>query len=164
MQDPTSTRRRFVTAAIALYGSASLQPVIVWAQSGAGGRPDADVVRMARLLYPHDALLDDVYAEVLGDAISQAETAFTTWLDEIAGALDAATKGDFLAAGEAAQIAAMSALEDEAAFTAIQAKVRDGLYLHPACWKVVGYGGPSFQDGGYLHRGAGEIDWLLEDE
>jgi hypothetical protein len=32
-----------------------------------------------------------------------------------------------------------------------------------AYWKHVGYPGPSKDFGGYLRRGAGEIDWLGED-
>jgi len=164
MGDSNTTRRRFITAAIALSGSATLQPVIAWAQARDGSRPGADMVRMARLLYPHTALSNDVYAEVLGDAIAQSATEFPISLSELADVLDSQTGGDFLAADEAAQVTAMRTIESEPIFGAIRSKVRDGLYLHPACWEVVGYGGPSFQNGGYLQRGAGEIDWLPEGE
>ena len=164
MRNSITTRRRFVAAAVALSGSATLQPILAWAQAGNGGPPGADMVRMARLLYPHAALSDDVYAAVLGHALGQSATDFAEALDEAAVMLDLEAGADFLAADEAAQIAAMRAIEGEAIFAAIRTKVRDGLYLHPECWKVVGYGGPSFQDGGYLHRGAGEIDWLPEVE
>jgi hypothetical protein len=158
----TTTRRRFLAAAITLAGSTTLQPLIAWAQSGS--RPAAAMVRMARLLYPHDALADDVYAEVLGDALSAATQEFADMLDLASAELDARTGGDFLAADEADQIVAMRAIENDAAFSAIRATVRDGVYQHPACWELIGYGGPSFKDGGYLHRGAGEIDWLPEGE
>ena len=164
MHDSISTRRRFIAAAVSLYGSTTLQPVIGWAQAGNGDRPGAEVIRMARLLYPHAALSDDVYADVLGDVLAQSAAEFADALDEMAATLDSNTGTDFLRADEAAQVTAMRAIEGEAVFKAIRAKVRDGLYLHPACWKVIGYGGPSFQDGGYLHRGAGEIDWLPEGE
>lgn len=157
-----TTRRRFLAAASALAGTTTLQPLITWAQSG--GRPGGAMIRMARLLYPYDALADDVYAEVLGDALSTAAEERADLLDQVNSDLDARTNGDFLGADEAAQIAAMQAIENGAAFGAVRASVRDGLYLHPACWKLIGYGGPSFRDGGYLHRGAGEIDWLPEGE
>lgn len=170
MGNDTTSRRRFIAAAIALSGSAAsisvLQPINAWAQARDGRRPDAGIVAMARLLYPHEALSDDVYSEVLGDALSgtAADNVLANSLDEAGAALDLRTGGDFIGASEDAQIAAMRAIEQDQAFAAIRAHVRDGLYLHPACWEVIGYGGPSFQDGGYLHRGAGDIDWLPEGE
>jgi len=170
MGNDTTSRRRFVAAAIALSGATAsaslLKPISAWAQSGADSRPDADMVRFARLLYPHDALDDDVYAQVLGDAISAVadDDVVATQLDDVGVLLDTQAGGDFLAADEDTQVNAMRGVEQAAAFAAIRVRIRDGLYLHPACWKVVGYGGPSFQHGGYLHRGAGEIDWLPEGE
>jgi len=170
MDQSVITRRRFMVAAIALSGTTAsmsiLQPVSAWAQASDGGRPNPDMIRMARLLYPHDALSDGVYADILGDALSAtaAEDSFAMLLDAVGEALDSQIDGSFVMADEADQIAAMRVIEGDAAFTAVQAAVRTGIYQHPACWKVIGYGGPSFQDGGYLHRGAGEIDWLPEGE
>jgi len=164
------TRRRFMVAAMTLSGTTAsmsvLQPISVWAQASDGGRPDHDMVRMARLLYPHDALSDDVYAEILGDALSATavDDSFAVLLDDVGAALDSQMGSDFVTADEAAQIAAMRVIEGDSAFIAIQEAVRTGVYQHPACWEAIGYGGPSFQDGGYLHRGAGEIDWLPEGE
>lgn len=170
MDHSVITRRRFIVAAISISGTTAsisvLQPISAWAQSSDGRRPDCAVVRMARLLYPHDALSDDVYAEILGDALSAtaADDSFAVLLDDTCAALDLHTGGDFVSADEAAQIAAMRVIEGGTAFTAIQAAVRASVYQHPACWEAIGYGGPSFQDGGYLHRGFGEIDWLPEGE
>ena len=171
MHHSVITRRRFMVAAITISGTKAsmsvLQPISAWAQaSDARRRPDREMVRMARLLYPHDALSDGVYAGILGAALSAtaADESFAVLLDDVGAALDSQTGGDFVTADEAAQIAAMRVIEGYTAFTAIQAAVRTGVYQHPACWKAIGYGGPSFQDGGYLHRGVGEIDWLPEGE
>ncbi len=170
MRHCVNTRRRFLVAAITLSGSAVsmsiLQPIRTWARTSDGSRPDTAMVRMARLLYPHDALADDVYAEILGDALSAtaADGSFALLLDKVGAALDSQTGGDFLTADEASQIAAMRVIDEDTVFAAIQTSVRTGVYLHPACWDAIGYGGPSFQAGGYLHRGAGEIDWLPENE
>lgn len=170
MGQTVTTRRRFVIAAITLSGTTAsmsvLQPISAWAQANDGRQPDRDMVRMARLLYPHDALSDGVYAEILGDTLSStaANDSIAVLLDDVGVALDSQTAGDFFLADQATQIAAMRAIENNSAFTAIQAAVRTGVYQHSACWDAIGYGGPSFQDGGYLHRGVGEIDWLPEDE
>jgi len=170
MDHSAITRRRFMIAAIALSGTTAslsvLQPIGAWAQSNDSRRPGRDMVRMARLLYPHDALSDGVYAEILGDALSAAaaDDSFAVVLDDVGAALESQTGGDFVEADEADQIAAMRAIENESAFATIRATVRDGIYQHPACWEIIGYGGPSFEKGGYLHRGVGEIDWLPEGE
>jgi hypothetical protein len=36
----------------------------------------------------------------------------------------------------------------------------DGPYNLPAVWKKLGYQGSSWQFGGYLNRGFGDIAWL----
>ena len=170
MSYSTTSRRRFVVGLIGLSGttaSTSVFPSIgAWAQDSDGRRLDPGVVRFARLLYPHDALSDNVYAEVLRDTLlaTAADDSFAILLDEVGEALDSHTGSDFVTVGQAAQIAAMRVVESEPAFSIIQKAVRAGVYQHPVCWEVIGYGGPSFQDGGYLHRGVGEIDWLPEKE
>ena len=167
MKDSTSTRRRFLTAAIAFSGIATgtLGPAVLrfgaaWAQSGDQGTSSNVLVRMARLLLPHDAVADDVYAETLNDAL--AATADDSSIAEVEALLDAQQSADFIALDEEAQLAAMRAIENSAPFAAVLAAVKTHLYGHPAVWKVINYEGPSYQDGGYLNRGAGEIDWLPE--
>ena len=58
------------------------------------------------------------------------------------------------------QLAAMIAVEQMDFFAVIRGAVSQRLYYHPAIWALLGYEGPSFQQGGYLNRGAGDIDWL----
>jgi hypothetical protein len=156
------TRRRFLVAAITFSGVATGATILrasnAWAQSGDG--PDASMIRLARLMFPHDEVVDEVFAEILDDALggTAADGSFEATLDVAADALPAG----FIELDEAAQIEALTAVQDEAFFGSVFAAVRLRLYDHPACWRAIGYGGPSFADGGYLHRGAGEIDWLPE--
>jgi hypothetical protein len=127
-----------MVAAIALSGTSAaisvLQPIRAWAQASDGRSPGPAMVRMARLLFPHDALTDDVYAEVLGAALSatSADGSFAALLDEAGAELDTHSGGDFLAASEAARIAAMEAIETDTAFQAIRINVLMGVYQHPA--------------------------------
>jgi hypothetical protein len=81
----------------------------------------------------------------------------------VAAALAAQSGGRWQDLDAAAQIEAMRGLGNEAFFAAIQNQVRAGIYMGAAYWKHVGYPGPSKDFGGYLRRGAGEIDWLGED-
>lgn len=168
------TRRRFVVSIIALSGVAgsAIRPDLfsisrAWAESDSD--PDGAVrramVRMARLLFPHDALADEVYAEVLDQAL--ADTAgnsdFAAHLDAAATALNQQPGDAWHELDEAAQIAAMRDIQSEPYFVAIQNHVRAGIYNSAAFWNHVGYPGPSKGFGGYLHRGAGDIDWLPEE-
>jgi hypothetical protein len=168
------TRRRFVVAVIALSGAAgvTLEPRLsalsrAWAESP--GQADEAVriamVRMARLLYPHDALSDEVYAELLDQALSDTATraVFTRQVEEATAAMAERSGGAWQDLDVAAQIESMRGIETESYFVAIQNSVRAGIYNGAAFWKHVGYPGPSKDFGGYLHRGAGEIDWLPED-
>jgi hypothetical protein len=168
------TRRRFIVSVIALSATAgsTLRPDLVsasqvWAESTSPLDPSLPeaMVRMARLLFPHDALSDDVYAKVLDQALSDtaASKEFAAHLQAAAAALDEQTDGSWWELDEAAQIDAMTGIEVQPFFVAIQNHVRAGIYNSPAYWDYIGYAGPSKGFGGYLNRGAGDIDWLPED-
>lgn len=158
------SRRRFIAAAVTLAGVSSspalLRQGLVWAQSG--GRPGPAMLRIARTLAPHDALSDDDYAEVLGIALGAMAGSLDGQLAEAEAALDEAVGGDFVEADAKRQQAALASIQDAPYFPGILWAVKTFLYSHPVGWRVMAYEGPSWQQGGYLNRGAGEIDWLPE--
>lgn len=166
----TTTRRRFVAAAIALSGvagfHAALSAAKAWARDGTAADPESReaLVRMARLLYPHDSISDDVYVEVLDQALARtaSDRTLASALDAAEQALNASQVQDFVELDVDAQLAAMRRVESSEFFVTIRDAVAAGLYRHPAIWALLHYGGPSADKGGYLHRGAGEIDWLPE--
>lgn len=173
MNESNLARRRLVIAIAAFSGAAAIGrdsrlSVLGRAWAETPGQPGAGVhaamLRMARLLYPHDALPDAVYAGILDRALSDvaAGAEFARQLDRAAAALDARAGRAWMELELAAQVAAMRDIETEAFFVAIQNAVRAGIYFDPAFWKHIGYAGPSKGFGGYLHRGAGDIDWLPE--
>lgn len=167
MNDSTLTRRRLLVASIALSGMAGgLRAARIFAQDRAAATPETrrTLAVMARRLYPHDAIADDVYADVITAALESAaaDAALASALDDAEAALNAAANGQFADLDEAAQIRALESVESRPFFATIQARVLAGVYNHPAVWELLGYGGPSWQQGGYLNRGAGEIDWLPE--
>lgn len=167
MSEPMFERRRFLVAAVAFagLGLSGVRAGKAWAQT-AGGQIDstAPAVRAARLLYPHDAIGDDVYAEVLDAALAAtaSDGSLAAALDAAQAALDGQQPTPFVERDEAAQIASLEAIRNEPFFAALQGAVRSRLYNHEAVWALIGYEGPSFARGGYLNRGAGVIDWLPE--
>ncbi len=140
MLDPV-TRRRFLIIAIVSSGLVSeFGPFVLgiakaFAQGGAqldqGTR--AAMVRMARLLYPHDAISDAVYTEVLDKALTAVATgpAFANALRAAEQALSAQASGNWTDLNEERQIAAMKAIEKTEVFVTIQMAVQTNLYNHP---------------------------------
>ena len=165
-----ASRRRFLVATIAYsglistgMGAALLRAGSAWAQSE---NEDSDeLARMARLLFPHDAIADNVYAEVIDDILTAAadDAGLTGMLNDAVAALNAAQGGDWFAAGADEQIAAMQSVEGEAFFAVILGNVKARFYNHPQVWEHIGYPGSSVEFGGYVDRGFNDIDWLPED-
>lgn len=160
-------RRRLIIAAALLAGSAEgLRLSRAWAQTSAQADPalQGAVGQMLRRLYPHERLADSVYSSIFNDLVDSgsADPQFAEVLDQAENALNGGQPGDFADLDEAGQIAAMRALEQTEFFGAIQGALRLRLYNHPALWQLIGYEGSSWQFGGYVNRGAGEIDWLEE--
>lgn len=164
-----SSRRRFLVAAISCsgllstgLGAALLRASSAWAQSSGNAK---DLARMARLLFPFDAIDDDVYAEIIDGILTDSanDAAMSGMLDEAVSALNAAQGGDWFGAGEDEQVSAMKAVEGAAFFGAILGNVRARFYTHPKVWEDIRYPGSSLEFGGYVDRGFDDIDWLPED-
>jgi hypothetical protein len=120
---------------------------------------------MARLLYPHDAIADDVYAEVIDDILSAAadDASLMETLGDAVTALNAVQGGDWFEIDADDQIKAMKSVESEPFFAAIQGGVMARFYNHPKVWGHIKYPGSSVEFGGYVDRGFDDIDWLPED-
>jgi hypothetical protein len=124
--------------------------------------PDAARVlrRVARLLYPHPTIPDQVYAEVADGVIGGADPTMVSLLKDGAAALAKTGRGGWLATGESDQIAALKRIENSPFFKTFKAAVQARLYEHPAMWAHIDYPGPSLPFGGYVEKGFDDIDWL----
>ncbi len=170
MNQCETSRRRFLVAAIAYTGllstgsgAAMLRASSAWARS-ADGNAD-ELTRIARLLYPHDGIGNDVYTDVIDDVLSAAadDSTMMEILGNAVTALNAAQQGDWFEIGADDQIKAMRVVENEPFFAAIQGAVMVRFYNHPKVWEHIGYPGSSVEYGGYVDRGFDDIDWLPKD-
>jgi len=120
------------------------------------------VLRLLRLIYPHDAVQDHVYAEVLDRALASLSgtSAFHETLMNAEKALNAQQPQRWIDLDEESQIASMKAIDRTDFFATIRGALQTQLYNHSSVWAVLGYDGPSFEKGGYIERGAGVVDWL----
>ena len=121
------------------------------------------MLRMARLLYPHQQLSDEVYETALQFSAANTKNPSTIEaLERGAELLDVAGGGNWLAADREAQIDALKSIDESEFFVTVQEAVRTQLYSNPAVWELIGYPGPSAPLG-YIDRGFDDIDWLTED-
>ena len=99
----------------------------------------ARLTALARTLFPHPFLADAHYAGIVAGIAAQAPAA------DIRAALAQPTTAGFVATpfGET-----------------LRAGVMIGLYHDLNVTRRFGYQGPSLEEGGYLHRGFDDLDWL----
>lgn len=127
----------------------------------------ATLVRMARDIYPHDRVPNAYYETAIAtmDNLLAADPASRTLLSDGAAALDAAAKSRFAAAytavpQETDRVAVLRSIEATPFFQKVRGGLVTALYNQPEIWTLLGYEGSSAEQGGYLHRGFDDIDWL----
>ncbi len=126
------------------------------------------LLQMTRALYPHEKVGDVHYAKVvksLDEAVAGAEdkdSALALYADGVAR-LNEAAGGDFGTLDDDAKEAALQAeadSEDSSFFQAVRGQVVNVLYNDHEVWKIFGYQGASYEEGGYLFRGFADLSWL----
>jgi len=120
------------------------------------------LVRLLRVAYPHQRFPDGPYertAAAIEDA-ARADAADDRALTQGLAALDRAAGGDFTGLDDAAAEALLRDRADEYFFRRIRSTAVVALYDDAEVWALLGYEGPSFAAGGYLHRGFDDLDWL----
>lgn len=151
-----ATRRSF----IAVAGSTSLAAWAVIGNLHIARAADTGetltlrtLTRMARLIYPHDALSDSVYAGIVGTLLEdqQNQTLFQSGVANLDG---------FLELTEEDQLDRLRMLEKSKFFDGLKVPLMWALYNKRELWDQIGYPGPSIPFGGYINRGFNDINWL----
>jgi len=122
------------------------------------------LVRVLRVAFPHSRASDGPYertADTIIDAARQSPWSLTT-LTQGLRALDSVSTGTFLDLDDAAALAVLRRIETTDFFVFVRRLAVLHLYDDHELWDVLGYEGPSFDKGGYLHRGFNDLDWLPE--
>ena len=117
----------------------------------------ATLASIAERLFPHP-VTQAVYTDTA--AMIMARIATNPKLAAIVSSGLAKLGPDFAQRSEAAQIAALAALEGGGFFEAVRNLAMFGVYNHAAIWALLGYEGSSMEHGGYIERGFDAIDWL----
>jgi hypothetical protein len=124
----------------------------------------ATITAAARIIYPHDALPDDVYARV-GEKLAEAareDPGTARTIEDGVSALNGSRPFADLLADE--QLEALKGIEDSDFFELVRSTAVVEVYSDQRTWQLVGYEGPSFDKGGYIDRGFNDLDWLPDPE
>lgn len=126
-------------------------------------RQSAVLMRLLRVAYPHPGFPDAPYERV-AKLLSEAEVAVEGEEDVVSQGLDnldaAAPHGDFCTLDDEAATASIATIADGPFFARVHATFVVTFYDDHEVWDLLGYEGPSYDRGGYLHRGFDDLDWL----
>jgi hypothetical protein len=164
------SRRGFLRAGVATTAAIAVSGPNLLAKAEESGLSAADshtLLKFTRDLFPHDRLDDSFYAKAIAPLQDEAskDPATRKLLAEGIAQLDVATKesaGKPYAevADEKIRVAAITKIEHGPFFSKVYNGAMTPLYNQPDLWAKFGYEGPSSAQGGYLHRGLDDIDWL----
>jgi hypothetical protein len=126
--------------------------------------PDSrrNLVRLLRAAYPHPRFPDGPYERTADKVLAEVDASL--WhrlvLTEGLATLDAKAGGSFAELDNQAALALLQELEDAEFFRFVRGVAVVTLYDDAEVHELLGYGGPSFEKGGCLHRGFDDLDWL----
>ena len=124
------------------------------------------LVRLLRAAYPHPRFPDGPYERTADACFADADAALWPRLALTRGlaGLDVRAArdghGSFADSDDDAALALLREVEDAAFFRFVRGVAVVALYDDAEVHELLGYGGPAFEQGGYLHRGFDDLDWL----
>lgn len=125
-------------------------------------REHETLLHVTRTIYPHASFPDTVYeraVETLVDAAA-SDPRFEGQLRQALSDLDALSGMPFTHLEADRRLELLRTIADSDVFEQIRGRLVTGIYDQAEVWELLGYEGPSFASGGYLHRGFDDLDWL----
>ncbi|HWA44961.1 MAG TPA: Twin-arginine translocation pathway signal [Hypericibacter adhaerens] len=125
------------------------------------------LIQVARDIYPHKQLADKYYAMALMgyDEQAQKDPDLKTLIEMGVSGLDLRSRDVHHRAyaevtNETDRVAMLKEIEGTKFFQKIRSGLVTGLYNNKEVWPLFGYEGSSWEQGGYIHRGFNDLDWL----
>jgi hypothetical protein len=124
------------------------------------------LVSIYRIMFPHNGVPDEFYEHVvrkLDEKAAQNQN-LPRFLSEGVEALNGQTGSAWIGLLGEARLEALKRAEQTPFFQTLRSDFVVYFYSNPAIWPLFGYEGPSNDQGGYLHRGFNDIDWINREE
>jgi hypothetical protein len=117
---------------------------------------------MVRTMFPHANFPDGPYERTAAAIVeaAQDDLRMRAQLEQGMRELDVAGGAPFAQLEPDAALAVLRGMSGTAFFEAVRSNTILTLYNDPEVWSLLGYEGPSFDQGGYLQRGFADLDWL----
>lgn len=131
--------------------------------SGLDAHCRATLVAMARQLFPHDALDDAPYADIVRSIANEADDERIGLIVEGVELLDSAMGARFVDLPDERKVEVLKEIEGSDFFNDIRGTTVRNLYRNPVIWAHFGYEGPSSHLGGYVKRGFDDAAWVPEE-
>lgn len=122
------------------------------------------LVKVVRTAFPHQRFPDGPYHRA-ADAVVEAAGSDAWFLAQLLqGLVDLDSQRDqpFAELDDETAAAVLRGADGTPFLTKIVDSVVVTLYSDPEVWGLIGYEGPSFDQGGYINRGYDDLDWLPE--
>jgi hypothetical protein len=114
---------------------------------------------LVKRMFPHDRFPDGPYERCA--ASIQAAVANDVRLSvQLSQGLQALDEGGFADLDPGAAHSYLESIAGTTFFETVRSNAITTLYDDREVWAILGYEGPSFAQGGYLHRGFADLDWL----
>ena len=120
------------------------------------------LVQVIRAAFPHKAFPDGPYEKTAAHIIvTAAASPFqTAQLGQGLVSLDALRGKPFAELDAAERLSVLEQVQHTAFFQLVRSTTVVFMYSDRDVWEVLGYEGESSDQGGYLHRGFDDLDWL----
>ena len=158
------SRRSFLTTAFVATVYSTLWSIdTAKAKITAGSKKEDKklLLKMVRTLYPHDRFPEGPYLRTTEDVINKgnASPEKAVMLQEGIDQLKSVNFGNLNSKKSTEYLANMGRTEF---FEHVRGTSTVTLYNDKEVWKLLGYEGYSFDQGGYINRGFNDLNWLPE--
>jgi hypothetical protein len=120
------------------------------------------ITDMVRVMFPHPSFPDAPYercARAILDA-SKADVRMRAQLEQGLRDLDVIGGAPFAELPAERALEVLRSISGTTFFGEVRGQVITSLYDDREVWALLGYEGPSYEQGGYIHRGFDDLDWL----
>ena len=124
------------------------------------------LISIYRTMFPHSTVPDEFYEHVVRKLDDKAvqDQDLSGLLSNGVEALNRQAGSAWTGLSEEARLQALQRVEQTPFFQTLQSDFVLCFYSNPAIWPLFGYEGSSNDQGGYLHRGFNDIDWINREE